>query len=405
MEEAAPPRRHRSWSIHGRPEINHRYEIMERVGSGAYSDVYRARRISDGQIVALKEIHDHQSALREIEALQILNHSPNVVHLLEYFWQEDEDAVLVLEFLVADLASVIRHGNRSGGIAAAEVKQWMIQTLRAVDECHRNGVIHRDLKPSNLLVSADGVLKLADFGQARVIDESRFMAAPEEQVGSFWKDRESQEEAGDVDASCVATCCTSDVEDDQLNSYFSMQEGGEAEGEDGGGLSSCVGTRWYRAPELLFGATSYGAEIDLWALGCVLGELGSLQPVFPGSSDIDQLGRIFSVLGNLTEESSPGCSRLPDYGKIFFSAVDQPVGLEAWLGDRARPALGLVSQLLRLDHAARVPASELLQDKYFAEPPLPCALPDLTLPARSADSGSDPGSDDVLDDGFSVRFD
>lgn len=158
----------KSWSIHTRPEIIAKYEILERVGSGAYSDVYRARRLSDNLLVALKEVHDYQSAFREIEALQILRNCPNVVVLHEYFWREDgdDDAVLVLEYLRTDLATVLKEAQRDGrGIGVGEVKRWMIQILCGVDACHRNLIVHRDLKPSNLLVSDDGVLKLADFGQ------------------------------------------------------------------------------------------------------------------------------------------------------------------------------------------------------------------------------------------------
>ncbi|RZR83593.1 hypothetical protein BHM03_00010234 [Ensete ventricosum] len=159
----------RSWSIYGRAEITGRYDILGRIGSGAYADVYRGRRRSDGLDVALKEIHDYQSSAREIEALLALRGAPNVVDLLEYFWGEgegegeDEDAVLVLEFLPADLAAVIRDAKRAGAVAVGEVKQWMIQILRGLEACHRSSVVHRDLKPSNLLISAD--LKLADFGQ------------------------------------------------------------------------------------------------------------------------------------------------------------------------------------------------------------------------------------------------
>jgi serine/threonine protein kinase len=166
MDRSPPPAK--SWSIHTRPEIISKYEIQERIGSGAYSDVYKARRHSDNLTVALKEIHDYQSASREIEALQVLQNCPNVVVLHEYFWREDEDAVLVLEFLRTDLAAVIKQGEKRDdgvGVSVGEVKRWMVQILCGVDACHRNMIVHRDLTPSNLLVSDDGVLKLADFGQ------------------------------------------------------------------------------------------------------------------------------------------------------------------------------------------------------------------------------------------------
>ncbi|KAK7272705.1 hypothetical protein RJT34_29488 [Clitoria ternatea] len=159
-----PPK---SWSIHTRPEITSKYEVLHRVGSGAYADVYHGRRLSDGEMVALKEVHDSQSAFREIEALRVLKGSQNVVEMHEFFWREDEDAVLVLEFLRTDLATVIREE----GLRVGEVKRWMMQILSGVDACHRNMIIHRDLKPANFLVSDDGVLKLADFGQARILVE------------------------------------------------------------------------------------------------------------------------------------------------------------------------------------------------------------------------------------------
>lgn len=162
MDTDPPPK---SWSIHTRSEIISKYQVLERVGSGSYADVYRGRRLSDDLTVALKEIHDYQSAFREIEALQILQGSPNVIVLHEYFWREDEDAVLVLEFLSTDLATVIADSAKERCLSVGEIKRWMIQILCGVDTCHRNMIVHRDLKPANLLISDNGVLKLADFGQ------------------------------------------------------------------------------------------------------------------------------------------------------------------------------------------------------------------------------------------------
>ncbi|KAK7251560.1 hypothetical protein RIF29_34859 [Crotalaria pallida] len=465
MDPDPPPK---SWSIHTRSEIIAKYQVLERVGSGAYADVYRGRRLSDNLTVALKEIHDYQSAFREIDALQILQGSPNVIVLHEYFWREDEDAVLVLEFLRTDLASVIadaaKEQREGGGLSVGEIKRWMMQILCGVDSCHRNMIVHRDLKPGNLLVSDGGVLKLADFGQARILMEPGFDAVeenpqPYEQGTSNYESSHQLPEAppltsqeqeitshveyfevldelrtksstDDVDkdtnipdgnTSCLATCTTSDIDDDILKTNFSV----EAVGEEPGCLTSCVGTRWFRAPELLYGSTDYGLEIDLWSLGCIFAELLTLQPLFPGTADIDQLSRIINVLGNLDDKAWPGCSKLPDYGIISFSNVENPIGLEASLSNCSPDEVSLVKKLICYDPSRRATAMELLRDKYFSEEPLPVPLSELRVPlTRSGeDNGSpggwheynDMGSDSDFDDfgpaniiktgtGFSIQF-
>ncbi|CAA7046757.1 unnamed protein product [Microthlaspi erraticum] len=426
-----------SWSIHTRPEIIAKYEIFERVGSGAYADVYRARRLSDGLIVALKEIFDYQSAFREIDALTILTGSPNVVVMHEYFWREDENAVIVLEFLRTDLAAVIRDAKRrkkgsgaekSDGFSVGEIKRWMIQILSGVDACHRNLIVHRDLKPGNLLISDDGVLKLADFGQARILMESEIVASDENQQA--YKDGETSKESPEVipdyenssqqdghqreamskdeyfrqveelkakqvvrddatdkdsnvhdgDASCLATCTVSEMDDDLGRNSFSY-DADEAFDENAQGLmTSCVGTRWFRPPELLYGSTMYGLEVDLWSLGCVFAEILSLEPLFPGISDIDQISRVTNVLGNLNEEVWPGCVDLPDYKSISFAKVESPLGIEGCLPNHSGDVISLLKKLLCYDPASRATAMEMLSDKYFSEEPLPVPVSELYVP-------------------------
>ncbi|CAL5186465.1 unnamed protein product [Lathyrus oleraceus] len=401
----------KSWSIHTRPEITSQYEILEHVGSGSYADVYRGRRISDGRIVALKEVHDHRSASREIDALRILRGSENVVFMYEFFWREDEDAVIVLEFLKTDLATVIKEAASDAGcegLAVGEIKRWMVQILSGVHACHRNMIVHRDLKPGNFLISDDGVLKLADFGQARILMESGFDASNSENSSLHPHDdiplsdnsnrtefenqdeeRISHEEyfrvldelkikshtydtddkdtnTHDGNNSCLATCTISNDDDDEIwkNSlpYEADEEGGY---EELGFLTSCVGTRWFKAPELLYGSTNYGLEVDLWSLGCVFAELFTLKPLFPGTGDIDQISRIFSVLGNLNEEAWNGCSKLPDYGRISFTKVENPIGIEACMPNHLHDEVSLVKKLVCYDPARRATAAELLHDKYF----------------------------------------
>ncbi|GLT48561.1 hypothetical protein SLA2020_221790 [Shorea laevis] len=436
--EQPPPK---SWSIHTRPEIIAKYEILERVGSGTYSDVYRGRRLSDNLIVALKEVHDYQSAFREIEALQILRNCPNVIVLHEYFWREDEDAVLVLEFLRTDLAAVIRDAKkREAGLGVGEVKRWMMQMLCGLDACHRNMIVHRDLKPSNLLVSEDGVLKLADFGQARILMGPEFVAGsdnqhhyeesiefqenvlPSSEVGPerdssfqqgydnleqdvkckeeyfrqldelrakrFLDETDKDTNIRDGDTSCLATCTNSDIEDDPFKTSYSFEadEGGDY---GHGALTSCVGTRWFRAPELLYGSTDYGLEVDLWSLGCIFAELFTLNPLFPGDSDIDQLTRIISTMGNITEEAWPGCSKLPDYRIISFAKVENPVGLEACLPNRSQDETAVVKRLTCYDPANRATPMELLHDKYFNEDPLPVPISVLHVPLTKYEPDED----------------
>ncbi|KAK9697689.1 hypothetical protein RND81_08G054500 [Saponaria officinalis] len=470
------PAESKSWSIYGRKEITSKYDIQNRIGSGAFSDVYKATRKPDGLLVALKEIHDFQSAFREIEALQTLQNCANVVVLHEYFWRDDEDAVLVLEYLPTDFASVIsdakKRRNENDGISVGEIKRWMVQILLGVDACHRSNIIHRDLKPSNLLVSADGALKLADFGQARILLEPDFSTsvddlhqnqqnasssecppgtsddlgehdrAKEEQgnasreqlfrdlveqkaKNSSADDTDKESNIPDGDISCLATCTASEVEDDIFEGSITCDPDEAAE-DNYGQLTSCVGTRWFRAPELLYGSTNYGIEIDLWSVGCIFAELLSLEPIFPGTSDIDQLARIFNVLGNLTEENFPGCSNLPDFKMITFGKIKNPTGIEGCLPGRSPDEISIVKKLLCFDPASRATAMELLHDKYLNDEPLPVPISELRVPSTRCvadedspggwhdyrETGSDSDFDEFgdgnftkTDTGFSMRFD
>lgn len=242
-------------------------------------------------------------------------------------------------------------------------------------------------------------------------------------MSDFPNDVDEESVTHDGAASCLATCTTSDLEDPFHHSYSYEAEENRIDGN--GSLTSCVGTRWFRAPELLYGSTSYGLEIDLWSLGCIFAELLSCEPLFPGTSDIDQLGKIFSILGNLTEEDWPGCVHLPDYNIISFGKVEKPIGIEACLVNRSADEVLLVKKLLSYEPASRATAMELLHDKYLNEEPLPVPISELRVPTKhgSPDENSSVNwndydgleSDSDLEDfgpslvtstesGFSIRF-
>ncbi|KAB1281253.1 Cyclin-dependent kinase 7 [Camelus dromedarius] len=228
-----------------------RYEKLDFLGEGQFATVYKARDKNTNQIVAIKKIKlGHRSeakdginrtALREIKLLQELSH-PNIIGLLDAFGHKSNIS-LVFDFMETDLEVIIK--DNSLVLTPSHIKAYMLMTLQGLEYLHQHWILHRDLKPNNLLLDENGVLKLADFGLAK----------------SFGSP----------------------------NRAYTHQ----------------VVTRWYRAPELLFGARMYGVGVDMWAVGCILAELLRRVPFLPGDSDLDQLTRIFETLGTPTEEQWP----------------------------------------------------------------------------------------------------
>ena len=143
------------------------YNILDRVGEGAHGVVFKAKHIQSGEIVALKRVSLKKledgipnTVLREIKALQAIEENENVVKLLEHFAQ-GSGFVLVFEYMLSDLAEVIR--NADYRITEAQVKSYMKMLLHGVAFCHENSIMHRDLKPANLLISSTGHLKVCSF--------------------------------------------------------------------------------------------------------------------------------------------------------------------------------------------------------------------------------------------------
>ncbi|XP_065734902.1 cyclin-dependent kinase 20 isoform X2 [Phocoena phocoena] len=148
------------------------YCILGRIGEGAHGIVFKAKHVETGEIVALKKVALRRledgipsQALREIKALQEIEDSQYVVQLKAVF-PHGAGFVLAFEFMLSDLAEVVRHAQRP--LAQAQVKSYLQMLLKGVAFCHANNIVHRDLKPANLLISASGQLKIADFGLARV---------------------------------------------------------------------------------------------------------------------------------------------------------------------------------------------------------------------------------------------
>ncbi|XP_034668772.1 cyclin-dependent kinase-like 1 isoform X2 [Drosophila subobscura] len=218
-----------------------RYEKLSRLGEGSYGVVYKCRDRETGALVAVKRFVESEDdpairkiALREIRLLKNLKH-PNLVSLLEVF-RRKRRLHLVFEFCeLTVLHELERHPQ---GCPEHLTKQICYQTLLGVAYCHKQGCLHRDIKPENILLTAQGQVKLCDFGFAR-------MLSPGENYTDY------------------------------------------------------VATRWYRAPELLVGDTQYGTPVDVWAIGCLFAELVRGEALWPGRSDVDQLYLIRKTLGDL----------------------------------------------------------------------------------------------------------
>jgi len=305
----------------------HRYEKQELLGSGTFGDVFLALDLERArQRVAVKRIKPpgkfvdgvSWTALREVKILREVSHA-HVVNLLDVFVHNDVVS-LVFEFCAFDLDRVIRDGERA--LLEGEIVSYVLMLLRGLEALHAVWVLHRDLKPSNLLINDAGVLKIGDFGLARV---------------------------------------------------FAAQDGADRVGE----MTSQVVTLFYRAPELLFGAKDYGVGVDMWAVGCIFAELLIRIPFFPGSSEIDQLGRIFHALGTPSEQDWPGVVDLPSY--MAFNRIE-PVPLATHFPRASPRAVALLSALFTFDPARRPSATQALAHEYFTAPdavkPVPCdALP------------------------------
>ncbi|TVY35640.1 Cyclin-dependent kinase, partial [Lachnellula occidentalis] len=291
------------------------YEKLNDIEEGAYGWVSRAKDSKTGQVVALKRLKMDNAndgvpvtGLREIQTLMDCEHI-NIVALREVVVGEDtrkiENIFLVLDFLEHDLKTLLE--DMPEPFLPSETKTLLSQLVSGISYLHSNWILHRDLKTSNLLLNNRGVLKIADFGMAR---------------------------------------------------YF---------GDPSPKMTQLVVTLWYRAPELLLGASDYGRAVDMWSIGCIFGELLHKDALLPGKNEVDQLSRIFELCGIPTESSWPSFRRLPNARslKLPKNPVAQGSVLRAKFPFLTAEGGRLLTGLLGLDPAGRPSADEVLRSAYF----------------------------------------
>ncbi|CEG70470.1 Putative Pkinase-domain-containing protein [Rhizopus microsporus] len=287
------------------------YTFEKVVGNGSFGIVYQAKLMPNEEKVAIKKVlQDRRFKNRELEMMRLMHH-PNVCGLRAFFYNQGEKREevylnLVLEYVPETVYRVARHYAKiRQPIPILQIKLYMYQLCRALAYCHSIGICHRDIKPQNLLLDPiSGILKLCDFGSAKILN------------------------SGDSNVSYICS-------------------------------------RYYRAPELIFGAADYSVKIDIWSAGCVLGELLLGQPLFPGESGVDQLVEIIKVLGTPSREQIELMN--PNYTDHKFPLI-KPHPLSKIFRLRTPPeAIDLMSSILQYNPLARPSASEILVHPFFDE--------------------------------------
>ncbi|KFV59321.1 Mitogen-activated protein kinase 15, partial [Tyto alba] len=294
----------------------------------AYGIVWKAIDRRTGEIVAVKKIFDAfrnrtdaQRTFREIMFLQEFGEHPNIIKLLDVIRaQNDKDIYLIFESMETDLHAVIKKGNLLKDIHKCYI---LYQLLKATKFIHSGNVIHRDQKPSNILLDADCFVKLCDFGLARSLCQ---------------------------------------MNEDQGNPA----------------LTEYVATRWYRAPEILLSSQSYTKGVDMWSIGCILGELLLGKPLFPGTSTVNQIEQILRVIPAPSPEDI--LAMQSDYKASVINRMisRQRVTFEEILpSSTPLPALDLLKKLLVFNPDKRLTAEEALHHPYVKRFHCPAREPSL----------------------------
>ncbi|XP_062940580.1 cyclin-dependent kinase 9-like [Cynocephalus volans] len=307
-----------------------KYEKLAKIGQGTFGEVFKAKHRQTGKEVALKKVlikNEKEgfpiTTLREIKILQVLKHE-NVINLIEIcrtktsLYNHSKGSIyLVFDFCEHDLAGLL--SNAFVKFTLSEIKRVMQMLLNGLYFIHMNKILHRDMKAANVLITRDGVLKLADFGLAR----------------AFSLNKNSQ------------------------RSRFTNH----------------VVTLWYRPPELLLGEWDYGPPIDLWGAGCIMAEMWTRNPIMQGNTEQQQLVLISQLCGSITPEVWPNVGKYQ-----LFEKLDLVKGQKRKVKERLKPyvrdphALDLIDKLLVLDPAQRINSDDALNHDFFWSDPMPTDL-------------------------------
>ena len=291
------------------------FSILSIIGHGTFGVVYRAKEEKTGEIFAIKRVfQDKKYKNRELEILKELNH-PNVINLKHYFYTKTEKEGkepeiflnCVMDYFPQTLSRILSVNFQSRKqLDPFIAKLYAYQMMLSLKYLHSKGIAHRDIKPQNILVEPKtNKIKVCDFGSAKKL-----------------------------------------IQGQKSISY--------------------ICSRFYRAPELIFGATDYTNQIDVWSMGCVISELVLGRPMFPGATTSDQLVEIIRILGTPTKDDI--CSMNPHFKDHKFPDV-KPIPFEKLFKNRIIPEhfLDLLSKLLVYNPQIRLTPEKALEHAYFDE--------------------------------------
>jgi len=303
------------------------YERLCRISEGTFGVVWKAKDLATNEVVALKQIKFDAdiitegfpiSALREISVLLSFNHEC-IVTVREMVVGDALDKVfMVMEYMEMDLKDAMERDNKKNPFSQSELKGMIFQILSGIDHIHNKWLLHRDLKTSNILVHRSGRIALADFGLARKYQHP--LIKP---------------------------------------------------------MTLPVITLWYRPPELLFGETVYGPAVDMWSIGCIYGELIIKNAIMQGEGELDQIDKIFHLVGTPSESNWPEFTNLPNSGILRWKELKEGEGLtnlftvnsfecssQTFLDGNG---FNLLQRLLTLSPNRRITAKDALDHAYFKE--------------------------------------